>query len=381
MYLRDAWVEVDRKKLVHNYMEVRRAVGRRVKVCAVLKAQCYGLGGALVGRVLEGLDADDAPDAYAVAVVSEALELREFVPAEKEILVLGYVSEDGYDTVIENDITLTMYQEGALRTLDAHAAKLGKKARAHIKVNSGMNRLGFLPTEESADAVARCMELPHLAVSGIFTHLATADETDKGGARMQMERFDAFLAMLLRRGVVLPTIHCAASPSICDLPEYYRDMVRPGLLLTGFYASDEVSRERIRLQPCVKLKARLGNIMPVKAGEGVGYGFTYHLPEDTLVGVLPLGFSDGFTRAFSNHFFVTIRGHRCPVIGNICMDHCMIDLRDVPDPKMGEEIVVYGDGENGADGAMSPQEVADKRGTVVDEVLTNLAARLPRILV
>ena len=198
---------------------------------------------------------------------------------------------------------------------------------------------------------------------------------------MQMRRFDAFLAMLKARGICLPTVHCGASPTICDLPEFYRDMVRPGLLLTGWYASDEVSRERIKLQPCVKLKARLGNVMPVKAGEGVGYGFTYHLPEDTLVGVLPLGFSDGFTRAFSNNFFVTIRGHRCAVIGNICMDHCMIDLCNVPDPQIGEEIVVYGDGVEGADGAMSAQEVADKRGTVVDEVLTNLAARLPRILV
>ena len=152
---------------------------------------------------------------------------------------------------------------------------MGKKARVHIKVNSGMNRLGFLPTEESADAVARCMQLKNLDVTGIFTHLATADETDKSGARMQMRRFDAFLAMLKARGICMPTVHCGASPTICDLPEFYRDMVRPGLLLTGWYASDEVSRERIKLQPCVKLKARLGNVMPVKAGEGVGYGFTY----------------------------------------------------------------------------------------------------------
>ena len=158
-------------------------------------------------------------------------------------------------------------------------------------------------------------------------------------------------------------------------------MVRPGLLFTGYYTSDDVKRDPIHLRPCVKLKARLGNVMPVKAGEGVGYGFTYHLPEDTLVGLLPLGFSDGFTRAFSNDFFVTIRGHRCPVIGNICMDHCMIDLKNVPDPQVGEEIVVYGDGINGTDGAMNIEEVAAKRGTIVDEVLTNLAARLPRIYV
>lgn len=376
MPIRDAWVEIDRAKLEHNFMEVRRAVGDGVKICAVLKAQCYGMGGATVAKVIDPLGAD----AYAVACMSEALEIREIVP-EKEILILGYVSEEGYDDAIRAGITLTMYREDALLALNRHAAALGLKARVHIKVNSGMNRIGFLPTEESADAVARCADLKNLEITGIFTHLATADERDKSGARMQMDRFDSFLDMLRRRGVRLPTIHAAASPSICDLPEFYRDMVRPGLLLTGFYTSDDVSRDRIRLQPCVKLKARLGNIMPVKAGEGVGYGFTYHLPEDTLVGLLPLGFSDGFTRSFSNDFFVTIRGYRCPIIGNICMDHCMIDLKNVPAPCIGEEITVYGDGVNGQDGAMSAEEVAAKRGTVVDEVLTNLASRLPRILV
>ena len=374
--VRDAWVEVDKSKLSHNFMEVRRAVGDHVKICAVLKAQCYGLGGVQAGMVFDKLGADS----FAVAVISEAMELRAVIP-EKEILVLGYVSPLGYETAINNRITLTMYREDALISLNECAARMGKKALIHIKVNSGMNRLGFMPTQEDADIIARCMKLPNLEVTGIYTHLATADEADKSGSRMQMERFDFLLDLLRKRGVQLPKVHVTASPAICDMPEYYRDMVRPGLLFTGYYTSDEVKRDLIHLQPCVKLKARLGNIMAVKAGEGVGYGFTYHLPEDTLVGLLPLGFSDGFTRAFSNNFFVTIRGHRCPVIGNICMDHCMIDLKDVPDPQIGEEIVVYGDGVDGPDGAMNIEEVAAKRGTIVDEVLTNLAARLPRIYV
>ena len=370
---RDAWVEIDSAALLHNFKEVRRAVGPSTKVCAVLKAQCYGLGGAETAALLS----DAGADAFAVAVLSEALEVRAVAP-DKEILVLGYVSAPGYQTAIDHDISLTMYRPEALEELDRQAAACGKRAKVHIKVNSGMNRIGFLPTEEAADQAARCMQLPNLDVTGIYTHLATADEADKSGVRMQMARFDAFLDMLRARGVTLPTVHVAASPTICDLPELDRDMVRPGLLLTGYYTSDEVSRERIHLRPCVKVKARLGNIMPVRSGEGVGYGFTYHLPKDTLVGLLPLGFSDGFTRGFSNRFFVTIRGHRCPVIGNICMDHCMIDLAGVPDPVVGEEIVVYGDGVNGPDGAMNIEEVAALRGTIVDEVLTNLAARMPR---
>ena len=368
---RDAWVEVDSTALLHNFQEVRRAVGPNVKICAVLKAQCYGLGGAQAVEVLK-----DA-DCYAVAVLSEALEVRAAAP-DKEILVLGYVSPDGFAEAIRHNISLTMYRPEAMEELNRQAAAMGQKARVHIKINSGMNRIGFAPTGENADVVARCMKLPSLEITGIFTHLATADEADKSGVRKQMARFDVFLELLRQRGATLPTVHVAASPTICDLPEYDRDMVRPGLLLTGYYTSEEVSRERIHLVPCIKLKARLGNIMPVAAGEGIGYGFTYHTSRDSIIGLLPLGFSDGFTRAFSNRFFVTIRGYRCPVVGNICMDHCMIDLTDLPNPQIGEEIVVYGDGFNGPDGAMNIQEVADLRGTIVDEVMTNLAARLPR---
>lgn len=351
---RDAWVEVDSTALLHNFQEVRRAVGPNVKICAVLKAQCYGLGGAQAAEVLK-----DA-DCYAVAVLSEALEVRAAAP-DKEILVLGYVSPDGFAEAIRHNISLTMYRPEAMEELNRQAAAMGQKARVHIKINSGMNRIGFAPTGENADVVARCMKLPSLEITGIFTHLATADEADKSGVRKQMARFDVFLELLRQRGATLPTVHVAASPTICDLPEYDRDMVRPGLLLTGYYTSEEVSRERIHLVPCIKLKARLGNIMPVAAGEGIGYGFTYHTSRDSIIGLLPLGFSDGFTRAFSNRFFVTIRGYRCPVVGNICMDHCMIDLTDLPNPQIGEEIVVYGDGLNGPDGAMNIQEVADLR--------------------
>ena len=376
MEIRDAWVEIDRRKLEHNFLEVRHAVGSDVKICAVLKAQCYGMSGPMVAGVLAELGAD----AFAVAVLSEAVEVRSVVP-NHEILVLGYVSEAGYDCALDHRLSLTMYQEDALRSFTARAAARGEQARVHIKVNSGMNRLGFSPTEESADVVAACMALPHLSIRGIFTHLAAADEADSASVSMQVARFDGFLQMLRDRGVSLPTVHIAASPTVCRFPELDRDMVRPGLLLTGYYTSEHVSRQRIHLLPCVKVKARLGNILSIQSGEGVSYGFTYRAPRDMLIGLLPIGFSDGLTRMFSNRFYVTIRGYRCPVIGSICMDHCMIDLSEVPHPQIGEEIVVYGDGIVGNDGAMNIEEVAQLRGTIVDEVLTNLAARLPRRLV
>lgn len=370
---RDAWVEVDINKLSSNFLEVRRAVGSRVKICAVLKAQAYGMGGTKTAKVLDELGAD----AFAVATLSEALELRSVI-SEKEILVLGHVPITGYDMAILQHVSLTMFRKEALLSLNERAAALGVLAKVHIKVNTGMNRIGFPSTEEGADSVAAAFALPYLQVTGIFTHLAVADEKDPFIAKMQAARFDKFLNSLKERNIPLPVVHMSASPAICNYPEFDKDMVRPGLMLTGHHASPEVSRDRIRLQPCVKLKARLGNLMWVRAGEGIGYGYTVHLEKDTPVGLLPLGFSDGFTRSFSNRFFVTIRSIRCPIIGTICMDHCMIDLSAVPDAKVGEEIVVYGDGVEGQDGAYSLQQVADLRGTVVDEVLTNLSPRLPR---
>lgn len=182
-------------------------MGDSVEICAVLKAQCYGLGGVQAGVLMDGLGADS----FAVAVLSEAMELREKIP-DKEILILGYVSERGYDMAIEHGITLTMYREDAMRKLNQRAGELGSKALVHIKINSGMNRVGFMPTQSEADTVLRCMRLPNLQITGIFTHLATADEADKSGAHMQMRRFDAFLEMLRRRGAEIPKVHVRQAP-------------------------------------------------------------------------------------------------------------------------------------------------------------------------
>ncbi|MCL1805268.1 MAG: alanine racemase [Clostridiales bacterium] len=371
--IRDAWVEIDRARLKDNFMAVRRAVGENVKICAVLKSQCYGLD----CRMTAALFRESGAYMYAVAVLSEALEVRQACPGH-DILILGYLSEEHYPPALDRDISLTMYRWDMIEAFSAEACRRSKKGKIHIKVNTGMNRLGFMPDEASADIVARAAGLPGIEIGGVYTHFAAADEADKGATRKQAERFAAFIDMLKARGVPYGLIHAANSPSLCDLPEYDFDMVRPGLLFTGTYPSAEVSRERIRVKPAVRLMGRLGSVAPIPAGEAVGYGFSHRLEKDTLVGVLPLGYADGFTRCYSNNFYVMVRGKRCPVIGRICMDHCMIDLSAVPDAAMGDEIIVYG---NGDDGALTIEEAAGIRGTVVEEVLSNLSPRLPRVLI
>ena len=386
-YDRDVWVEIDKAKLINNYQEVCRLVGPDVKICAVLKGNAMGMDPCGAAEIYETME--HKPYMYAVATVGEALELRTVIK-EKDILTLGYTSEDGYDVAIENDITLPMYMEEATRALDKHAAAMGKKAIVHIAVNSGMNRIGFTANEENADLVAELMQLPNLDIRGIFTHIATADEPDKSRAMKQKAAFEAFLDMLKARGVELPIVHAAASPSVVEIPSVYYDMVRPGVILTGNVdVNPEHDYKHVQLQNCWKLKARLGHVLPIHAGDGVSYNFTFIADHDMTVGLLPMGHADGLVKSFANNFYVTIRGYKCPVIGTICMDHCVIDISAVPDPKVGEEIVVYGDGswtgkdgDNTGDGAMSVHEVADKRGTIVDEVMcTTNTKRVPRRIV
>ena len=393
-YDRDVWVEIDKAKLINNYSEIRRLadkVDENIKVCTVLKGNAEGMGALNVAKVLE--EQPRPPYMYAVATVGEALELRTFIK-EKDILTLGYCSEDGYDTAIENDITLPMYMGDAMRKLDEHAAKMGKKALVHIAVNSGMNRIGFAVNEETADMVAELWKLPNLDIRGIFTHIATADEPDKSRARKQKDTFEKFLEMLTARGVTLPIVHAANSPSTFEFPEVYYDMIRPGVSLTGNCdINPEYNWGDAHLMNCYKLKAKLGNVLDIHPGDGVSYNFTFIADRDMTIGLLPLGHADGFTKMFENgNFFVTIRGHRCPLIGTMCMDHCLIDLTNVPDPQVGEEIVIYGDGsttgpydggDGTGDGAMSVSEVAEKRGASnVDEVMCNInSKRVPRRMV
>lgn len=371
--IRPAWVEVDRKKAIHNFLEVRRAVGQNVKICAVVKADSYGMGALEFSKMY----LENGVDMFAVAVISEALELRQEIKG-KDILVLGYTPEEFYDDAIINDITLSIYNYELAEKLNAAAKKLNKKAKIHIKVETGMNRLGFLPTEENADKVAAIAKMENISVEGAFSHQAKADEKDKTTAHKQAARFTSFMNMLEKRNVAIPVKHIANSATIIDMPEYYFDMVRPGIILSGFYPSDEVNKQEYKFEICVTLKARVANVKTIETGEGVGYGHLFSASKSTVVGTIPLGYADGYSRLLSNKGYIVIKGVKCPILGKVCMDQFMVDLSQVDNPQIGDEAIIYGDG---TDGAMTAEDVADMRGTISYEVLTNLSKRLPRIYV
>ena len=372
--LRPAWVEVNREKAIHNFLEVRRAVGPDRKICAVVKADSYGMGSMELSKMY----LENGVDMFAVAVIGEAFELREEIK-NKDILVLGFTSEEFYEDTIENDITLTIYNYDHAVRLNEAAKKLNKKAKIHIKVETGMNRLGFLPTVDNADKIADIAKMENIKIEGAFSHQAKADERDKTTAHMQADRFIKFMEMLEERNVEIPIKHIANSATIIEMPEYYFDMVRPGIILSGFYPSDEVDTEKYIFKICVTLKAKVANVKTIDAGEGVGYGHLYRTDKPVVVGTIPLGYADGYSRLLSNKGYVIVKGVKCPILGKVCMDQFMVDLSNVDDPQIGDIAIIYGDG---TDGAMTAEDVANMRGTISYEVLTNLAVRrLPKIYV
>ncbi len=368
--IRPAWVEVDRKKAIHNFNEVRRAVGTERKICAVVKADSYGMG----ANELSKMYLENGVDMFAVAVIGEALDLRQEI-TDKDILVLGYTTEEYYDDAINNNIILTIYNYEHAEKLNRVAKELNKVANIHIKIETGMNRLGFLPTEENADIVALISKMKNIKIQGAYSHFARADEKDKTSAHKQAKRYIDFISMLTNRNVEIPIRHIANSAAIIDLPEYYFDMVRPGIILSGFYPSNEVNKNEYIFKPCVTLKARVANVKILEPGEGIGYGHLYSTNSTTVVGTIPLGYADGYSRLFSNNGYIIVKGTKCPILGKVCMDQFMVDLSNVEDPYIGDEAIVYGDG---TDGAMTAEDAANVRKTISYEVLTNLSPRLPR---
>ena len=371
--IRPAWVEIDRKKAIHNFLEVRRAVGPNVKICAVVKADSYGMGSVELSKMY----LENGVDMFAVAVISEALELREEIK-NKDILILGYTPEEFYEDAINNNITLAIYDYDLAEKLNAVAKSMNKKAKVHIKVETGMNRLGFLPTEENAKKVAAISKMENISIEGAFSHHAKADEKDKTTAHKQAGKFIDFMNMLERINVNIPIKHIANSATIIDMPEYYFDMVRPGIILPGFYPSDEVNIEEYKFEICVTLKARVANVKTINEGDGVGYGHLFSASKPIVVGTIPLGYADGYSRLLSNKGYIVVKGKKCPILGKVCMDQFMVDLSEVENPKIGDEAIVYGDGN---DGAMTAEDVANMRGTISYEVLTNLGKRLPKIYI
>lgn len=370
--LRPVWAEINLDHLVHNIKEIQKSIPEKTILCSVIKANGYGHGSVELARHLERFGVER----FAVATLTEALELRKN-GCNKPILILGYTPDEMVSYAIEEDLTLTVYTLEQARKISDESKRLNKKAVIHIKLDTGMSRLGFQPNTESIEEINRIIEMPNLEIEGLYTHFAAADEADKKEARLQMTRYNGFCHDLEKRNISIPIKHMANSAAIIDLPETHLDMVRAGIMMYGLYPSEEVSRQKIRLRRVMALKARIAHVKEIEIGTGVSYGLTFRAPARMKIATLPVGYADGYTRMLGGKAEVTIQGTKCPVIGRICMDQCMVDVTGL-DVHRGDEVTLYAVDKEEGD---TVDDVARKLGTLNYEITCMVGRRVPRLYI
>lgn len=366
---RAAWAEINLNALEHNYRAIKSCIKGDARLCAVVKADAYGHG------ALEAAKAalSEGAEYLAVATISEGIELRE-AGITTPILLLGLILPEEAELVVEHDITQAVCELPLARALSDAAVNQGKTAKVHLKVETGMGRIGARP-EEMAVLAAAVSELPNLEIEGMFSHFATADCEDKTFAQEQLRRFLAACEAVKAVGVELKIRHIAESAAILEMPEAHLDMVRAGVIQYGMWPSEEVTHP-VELKPVMKLCAQIVFLKKMHPGETIGYGRTWEAKRESLVATLPLGYADGYIRAYGKGGAkVLINGKLVPVAGRVCMDQVMVDVTDIPDVKEGDVAVLFG----------APELTVDDAARVLDtinyEVTCLVSPRVPRVYV
>ena len=362
--------EIDLDALEFNIKEIRKRVPEGVRILGTLKANAYGHGAKEVHRVLK----ENGVDIFSVATVEEGVWLRE-QGIQDDLLLLGYVSEVDAPLLVKYDIIAAAPSLSVGQMLAEEGKRQNKQARVHLKVDTGMGRIGFFPTEEAVEEMAQMASLPNLSVEGIFTHFAKSDAADKGYTKMQKERFFFVVEALKERGIRPAICHCANSAAVMDFDDLFLDMVRPGIILYGLYPSDEVKKENLPLRPVLSWKSQISFLKEVPAETAISYGCTYVTKEKRNIATVPVGYADGYSRSLSNRGQVLIAGKRAPIVGRICMDQMMVDVTDLPPISVGDEVVLLG--KSGAE-EISTDEIAGWLGTISYEVTCLIAHRVPR---
>jgi alanine racemase len=366
---RPTWAEIDLKAIKNNLRGIKdMAFGTKVMVA--VKADAYGHGMLEVVRVCiqEGIDY------LGVATLDEALLIRR-AGIKVPILVLGYVPDEYARIMVEKDIAATVFSIQLARRLSIAAVELSKNASVHIKIETGMGRLGLFPDNKTLDIISEISTLPGIYLEGIFTHFAVADIKDKTFTLEQTELFKNFIISLEERDIIIPLKHCANSAAIMEVPEAHFNMVRAGIVIYGLYPSDEVDKNRLMITPAMTLKSRISFIKDLDAGATISYGRTYRCSRKTRVATVPIGYADGYTRLLSNRAHAVIKGHKVPLIGTICMDQCMVDISEVKDAAIGDEVILFGKPEDG----VTADDLARSLGTISYEIVCSVGSRVPRI--
>nr|WP_308623956.1 alanine racemase [uncultured Eisenbergiella sp.] len=367
------WAAVDLDAVKYNMVHMKENIREETKIIAVVKTDGYGHGAVPIAHEIE-----DMPflHGFAVATVEEALILRGS-GIRKPVLVLGYTFPYCYEKMAREEIRPAVFREDMLEELGKAGTACGRPVKIHIKVDTGMSRIGIRPDESGLAFVRKCAETPGIEIEGLFTHFAKADEADKTSAKKQLETFLAFAGQIEERlGIRIPVRHCSNSAGIVELKEANLDVVRAGITLYGLWPSCEVKKDIVSLHPVLSLKSRIVYIKELEAGMAVSYGGTFVAKEPMQVATIPVGYGDGYPRSLSNKGHVLIHGKKAPILGRVCMDQFMVDVTGIPEAAQGDEVTLIGcDGEE----SITMEELGELSGRFNYELACCLNKRVPRI--
>ncbi len=364
--MRPIWAEINLDKAIENSKEIRNFVGTEVMIMAIVKANGYGHGALPIS-----LEIEKHVDMFGAALMEEAFLLREG-GIKKPILILGYTRFEDYAVVIGEDIIQTIYSLKQAEELDKVAKKLNKIAKVHIKIDTGMNRLGFRDNDTTLEIIKLIKNMNNISIDGIFSHMANGGSADLSYSVYQINRFKKFVEKaekLIGKKVIK---HLANSATLVEFKEAHFDMVRPGLMLYGSASTENENIKKLNLKKVLTLKGVITQIKELEIGEPISYNGSFVTNRKTKVGVLPIGYADGFSRSLSNKGQLVINGSKVPIIGNICMDQLVLDITDIDEIEVGQEVIIYGED--------SPVEYfAELLNTINYEIYCNLSERIPRI--
>lgn len=378
-HINRAWAEIDLDAIENNIREIRRYVMPTAKILGVVKADAYGHGYLEVARTL----LENGADALAVACLDEAIQLRK-CNIHCPILILGRSCREEAETLVFYDVMPACFEMGLAEAMSIAAVKLGKTAKLHIKIDTGMGRVGYRYADDAAanentiSEILKISALPNVEINGIFTHFAVADEDDDEYTYLQFKRFCEVCDRLAEQGLSIPIRHCANSAAILRFPQMHLDMVRPGIILYGKQPSAFVDCGVLKLKSAMTFKAKITNIKIIEKGASVSYGRRFTADRDTKIATVPVGYADGYSRILSGSAQVIAGGKLCDIVGNICMDQCMIDVTSVNNINIGDEVILFGRGDNIE---LPVESLAEKMGTINYEILCMIGKRIPRIYI
>ena len=372
--LRPAWVEINLNNLDFNIKNIKAKIGDR-EMIGVIKADAYGHGSVKVAEVLRA----NGCKTFAVATLHEAVTLRE-AGAKEEIIILGLTPDMYASTIVDYDITPVVCNSENAAAFDAAAKAAGKTIKGLLAVDTGMGRIGYLAdeTDYAIEDVKKIQALDNFKIKGMFSHMSTADAADKTYSHQQEEKYNKFYEALTAAGIDIPFRTLANSASIMELPSVHFDACRPGIILYGCYPSDEVDVNQLAIKPVMSVKANIVHLKDVPENFSVGYGRKFISERPSKIATLALGYADGYPRPYSPFGKVLVNGCVAPLAGNICMDQCMVDVTDVPDVKVGDEVIIMGtDGKN----TILADDIAKATGTINYEIVCAFGHRLPKVYV